>query len=50
MILGGKYESFGTERWQSNYLERVQNIVQTAHQQHVRVVWLARAEHGARQN
>jgi len=40
MILGGKYESFGTERWQSNYLERVQNIVQTAHQQHVRVIWL----------
>ena len=40
MILGGKYESFGTDRWQSNYLERVQNIVQTAHQQHVRVIWL----------
>ena len=31
---------FGTDRWQSNYLERVQNIVQTAHQQHVRVIWL----------
>lgn len=40
MILGGKYESFGTERWQSNYLERVQSIVQIAHQQHVRVIWM----------
>jgi hypothetical protein len=40
MILGGKYESFGTERWQSNYLARIESIIQTAHQQHVRVIWM----------
>ncbi len=40
MILGGKYESFGTERWQSNYLTRIESIIQTAHQQHVRVIWM----------
>lgn len=40
MILGGKYESFGTERWQSNYLARIESIIQIAHQQHVRVIWM----------
>lgn len=40
MVLAGKYERFGSERWRSIYAQRVASILQFAHSQHVRVIWL----------
>jgi len=40
MVLGGRYERFGTEKWQSVYAARIESMVKYAESQHVRVVWL----------
>ena len=40
MVLGGKYEPFGSETWRRLYAERVAGILNFAHSQHVRVIWL----------
>jgi lysophospholipase L1-like esterase len=40
MILGGRFERFGTEKWQSVYAARIDSMVKFAESQHVRVVWL----------
>ncbi|MBC3935436.1 DUF459 domain-containing protein [Undibacterium sp. CY7W] len=40
MVLGGKYEPFGSETWRRLYAERVAGILNFAHSQHVRVLWL----------
>ncbi|MBE9608443.1 SGNH/GDSL hydrolase family protein [Chitinilyticum piscinae] len=40
MILDGKYERFGTARWQSEYEARIADILQYAQNNKVEVVWL----------
>ncbi|HSY29778.1 MAG TPA: DUF459 domain-containing protein [Burkholderiaceae bacterium] len=40
MMLGGRFERFGTEKWQSVYASRIDSMVKFAESQHVRVIWL----------
>lgn len=40
MILDKRFEPFGSERWQSVYASRVNEILTTAAQHQVRVIWL----------
>jgi hypothetical protein len=40
MLLGGRFERFGTEKWQSVYASRIDSMVKYAESQHVRVIWL----------
>jgi uncharacterized protein len=40
MMLGGRFERFGTEKWQSVYASRVEEMVKFAESQHARVIWL----------
>lgn len=40
MVLGGHYERFGTERWQTMYTSRIDSMVKFAESQNVRVIWL----------
>jgi len=40
MILNGRYEPFGSSKWQSIYSSRIESIISLAHLQHIRVVWL----------
>lgn len=40
MVLGGRFERFGTEKWQSAYASRIDSMVKYAESQNVRVIWL----------
>jgi hypothetical protein len=40
MVLGGHYERFGTDRWQTMYTSRIDSMVKFAESQNVRVIWL----------
>ncbi|WP_028454133.1 SGNH/GDSL hydrolase family protein [Chitinilyticum litopenaei] len=40
MILDGKYERFGTERWQQQYAARISDILQYARGNRIEVVWV----------